>query len=284
MIAEEKMIESFDGCKLNCQILENGSPVWIIVTHGVGEHGRRHEHLDKMFSQYFNICTYDLRGHGKSEGKRGNVNQFSDFVEDLHSVIKYLQSDYKLKRFILIGHSMGGLVTSSYMQKRVEKDLYPEKVVLSSPATAGPGALGDFFRIVPSSVNNALAALPISMRIQGLLDIKKLSHDIRIYEEYIKDPLNVLKVHTHLFFEVLKEAKDVFSRPLRITCDLYVAIGTEDCLVNAPYCIEYFKTVEKQARLYVSEGAYHELHNEIEKYSAPFFDFLKESIMDSVYS
>lgn len=284
MIAEEKMIDSFDGSKLNCQILENGSPVWIIVTHGVGEHGRRHEHLHKMFSQYFNICTYDLRGHGKSDGKRGNVNQFSDFVEDLHSVIKYLQSDYKLKRFILIGHSMGGLVTSSYMQKRVEKDLYPEKVVLSSPATAGPGALGDFFRVVPSSVNNALAALPLSIRIQGLLDIKKLSHDIRIYEEYIKDPLNVLKVHTHLFFEILKEAKDVFSKPLRITCDLYVAIGTEDCLVNAPFCIEYFKTVEKQARLYISEGGYHELHNEVEKYSQPFLEFLKESIMDSVYS
>ena len=284
MIHEEKIIESFDKTKLNVQLHENGSPVWIILTHGLGEHGRRHEHLLKLFSQYFNVCTYDLRGHGKSAGKRGYVNQFSDFVEDLHCVLEFLKNDFKMKRYILIGHSMGGLVTSSYMQKRVDSDFYPEKVILSSPAAAGPGHLGNFFRIAPKGLNKFLSSVPVSLPVQGILDIKKLSHDMRIYEEYIKDPLNTLKVHTHLFFEVLKESQDVFSRPLRIECDLYVAIGTDDYLVNAPFCIDYFQSIEKQARLYIAEGAYHELHNEVEKYSKPYLEFLKESIMDSIYT
>ena len=87
-----------------------------------------------------------------------------------------------------------------------------------------------------------------------------------------------------MLFEILRESKDVFSKSLRITCDLYVGIGTEDYLVNAPFCIEYFKNVEKQANLYVVEGGYHELHNEIEKYRLPFFDFLKKAIMDSIYT
>lgn len=284
MITEEKWVKTFDELKLNCKIHENGSPVWIIVTHGLGEHGDRHSHLNELFSQYFNICTYDLRGHGKSDGKKGYAKHFYEFSEDLHSIITFLKKEYQMKRYILIGHSMGGLVTSSYMQKRVDKDFYPEKVILSSPACAGPGAMGNFFRLAPRTLNNFMAGLPLSIPISGVLDIKKLSHDPRVYEEYIKNPMNVLKIHTHLLFEILRESKDVFSKSLRITCDLYVGIGTEDYLVNAPFCIEYFKNVEKQANLYVVEGGYHELHNEIEKYRLPFFDFLKKAIMDSIYT
>ncbi|MBC77901.1 MAG: hypothetical protein CME64_17980 [Halobacteriovoraceae bacterium] len=66
MISETKIIETRDKCKLHCEMIENGSPVWIIVTHGLGEHCSRHSHFFKMFSQNFSVCLYDLRGHGNS--------------------------------------------------------------------------------------------------------------------------------------------------------------------------------------------------------------------------
>ena len=42
--------------------------------------------------------------------------------------------------------------------------------------------------------------------------------------------------------------------------------------------IDYFTRVEKNAKLFKVEDGYHELHNEIEKYRAPYVDFLKASL------
>lgn len=284
MITETKQIHTQDGEKLQCSIAENGSPVWIIVTHGLGEHGNRHSYFNKHFAQYFNVCTWDLRGHGLSTGKRGFVENFSSFTDDLGELISYLKSEYKMERYILFGHSMGALITASYMQKNATSDCYPEKVFLSAPPVAGAGPLGKMFELAPLSFSRTLAKLSLSTPLGGMIDIKKLSHDARVYENYISDNLNIMKPHTRLLLNILAEAKEVFSKPLRVNCNLYVAVGTEDVLINPRSLIEYFTHVEKNATLFKIEKGYHELHNEVEKYRAPYFKFLKDSLLESIYS
>jgi alpha-beta hydrolase superfamily lysophospholipase len=283
MISEYKKIEMRDGTTIHADIVENGSPVWLVMTHGLGEHSERHFYLHKLFSQYFNICIYDLRGHGKSEGKRTHINSFKDYTHDLGEVVEFLQESYSLNRYVLMGHSMGALVTASYMQNEVKEDCYPEKVFLSAPPVAGKGMLGKAFSLAPVKFLQGLKNLPLTMPISGLLDLSKLSHDPRVYEVYITDELNSLKVHTKLFLELLAEARDVFSRPLRIKCDSYCAVGTHDGLVEAKSVIEYFECIEKSTKLFKVDGGYHELHNEIEKYKGPYLQFLKNSLMNSIY-
>lgn len=279
MISEQKTIPLKDGVNLHADIAENGTQIWIIVTHGLGEHSGRHHYIHKFFSQYFNICFYDLRGHGKSEGKRGHINKFSQFTSDLEDVISYLQQEYAMKRYVLFGHSMGGLITASFMQNKVSQNFYPEKVFLSAPASAAAGGLGKVFNLAPLKFMSTLASIPGSVPIGGILDLTKLSHDPRVFESYVTDELNILKIHTKLFFELLYEARRVFSRPLRISCDLFCATGTADEIVGCEHTINYFQNIEKNAKLKIIEGGYHELHNEINKYSSEYFDFLKDSIM-----
>lgn len=284
MITEVKQVQTKDDEKLHCSIVENGSPVWVIVTHGLGEHGGRHSYFNELFAQYFNICTWDLRGHGKSSGKRGYVENFSSFTDDLGELISYLKKEFKMERYILFGHSMGALVTASYMQNKVDKDSYPEKVFLSGPPVAGTGVLGKIFELAPLTFSKTLASVSSSTPLGGMLDIKKLSHDARVYENYIADDLNVLKPHTRLLFNILAEAREVFSKPLRINCNLYVAVGTSDVLVNPNAIIKYFSNIEKNAELFKMPNGYHELHNEIEKYKEPYLKFLKDSLLESIYS
>lgn len=279
MISEVRNISLRDGETLHAQVIENGSPVWLVVTHGLGEHGGRHQHFFELYSQYFNILIYDLRGHGKSSGKRGWVDKFEDFIDDLDEVINYLKKEFNMNRYVLFGHSMGGLVTASYMQKRAAANLYPEKVILSSPAVAASGVFGTFFKLTPFSFTRFLANFPVTFPLGGILDIKKLSHDVLVYEDYVKDPLNILNIHTHLFFQLIQEAREVFSKPLNVTCDLCVCIGTGDVLVGQAEVVNYFSKVEKNANLCVVENGYHELHKEVEKYRQPFMQFLRESLL-----
>lgn len=274
---EHRDIISFDGTILKCLIRETGSSKWLIVTHGLGEHSERHEFILKLFSQNFNIAIYDLRGHGKSGGKRAWVEDFHHFPKDLQSVIDFLRRDFSMTKYTLFGHSMGGLITADYLQNMAQKDFYPEKVFLSSPAVAGPGLLGHAFTLAPMFLFDGLVKCP-TIPLQGVLDLKKLSHDSRIYESYIKDELNQLKVHSKLFFEVLRMGREVFSRPLRAECPLYVSIGTGDGLVHPKLIISYFKNIEKSAQLKIIEGGYHELHNEVEKYRKPYLNFLRQAL------
>lgn len=274
---EYRDIISFDGTILKCLIRETGSSKWLIVTHGLGEHSGRHEFILKLFSQNFNIAIYDLRGHGKSGGKRAWVEDFNHFPKDLQAVIDFLKRDFSMTNYTLFGHSMGGLITADYLQNMAQKDFYPEKVFLSSPAVAGPGILGQALTLAPMLLFDGLIKCP-TIPLQGVLDLKKLSHDSRIYESYIKDELNQLKVHSKLFFELLRMGREVFSRPLRAECPLYVSIGTGDALVHAKLVINYFKNVEKSAQLKIIEGGYHELHNEVEKYRKPYLNFLRQAL------
>ncbi len=284
MIAEKEKIETFDGLKLEASIVENGSPVWLVITHGLGEHSDRHSYMDRNFLQYFNICRYDLRGHGNSDGKRVSVDSFTDYTKDLDVVLNYLKTKFQMKRYILFGHSMGALITASYMQKIASTHFYPEKVFLSGPPVAAPGALGSFFHLAPLGVSKTLSKLGFSIALGGMLDIKKLSHDPRVYEAYIRDPKNCLKIETKLFFSILAESKEVFSRKLRVSCPLYVAVGTKDKLIDPDRAIDYFKQTEKNASLLEVKDGYHELHNEIGKFKKPYMKFLKDSLLESIYS
>jgi alpha-beta hydrolase superfamily lysophospholipase len=274
---EYRDIVSFDGTALKCLVRENGCKKWLIVTHGLGEHMGRHEYMLKLFSQTFNIALYDLRGHGRSGGPTAYVEDFNYFSKDLQAVLDFLRIEFNLKDYVLFGHSMGGLITADYMQNMVKRDQYPEKVFLSSPAVGAPGVMGPLYFAAPTMVFDMLGKLP-TVPIKGVLNLRRLSHDSRVYEAYIKDELCHTKIHTRLFFEILKTAREVFTRPLRIECPLFCTIGTGDGLVHPQLMINYFTDVEKSAQLKVFEGAYHELHNEVDKYKKPYLNFLRQSL------
>ena len=284
MITEVKQILTRDNHKLHCHVVENGSPCWLIVTHGLGEHGLRHKYFFELYAQYFNILIYDLRGHGLSSGKKGYCDDFMEFVDDLDEVIHFLQAEYKMQRYILFGHSMGALITSGFMQLKAQNELYPERVFLSAPPVAAPGLMGDLFNSLPFGMTKGLSNLPFTLPLVGILDIKRISHDITVYESYIADELNTLKIHSRLFLKLIHFSKEVFAKPLRVNCDLFVAIGTADALVQPKSLIRYFQTVEKNANLKIIDDAYHEMHNEIQKYREPYMNFLKEALMGQLES
>src|SRR2546428_5914194 len=56
----------------------------IVLTHGMGEHSARYFHVGEFFAaRGFRLCTYDLRGHGRSPGRRGDVGSYRVLLDDL---------------------------------------------------------------------------------------------------------------------------------------------------------------------------------------------------------
>jgi len=284
MIGEVKTLHLRDKTELFVKVHEKSAPIWIITTHGVGEHCGRHAYMNDLFSEYFNILQYDLRGHGRSHGKRGYVENFEQFALDLKEIIEFAQKVYGADKIILFGHSMGALITAQYVQQFIGvNDLYPIKVFLSAPPVKLPGILGNLLFSSPYSLSKGLAKMRFSVPIKGMVDLKHLSHDVAVGEAYKRDEFNLMALHSKLLFEMINASRNVFTRPLRVRCPLHAAVGSEDKIVDPVALIHYFQEVEKNCNLQVIKGGYHELHNEIKKYRLAYFNFLKGSFMDCLY-
>ena len=280
MIRDYKYLKTTDGKELHLEISEKGKKSWLIVTHGIGEHLERHGYIGDVFGDHFNILKYDLRGHGRSQGsKRGYISDFNLFYSDLNEVINFLKNSYKMEEYCLFGHSMGALITAGFMQTTVSDDLYPKAVYLNAPPAGFPGALGEVMNFSPLSIVEKIAGLPFSIKMGGLVDLEYLSHDPRVKEDYITDEFNILKPHSKLVFELVKASKKTFSKPIRIKCPAFCSYGTEDKIVHVGQLENYLNIIDKNFKVKSFKGAYHEIHNEIEKYRIPYFEFLKESLL-----
>jgi alpha-beta hydrolase superfamily lysophospholipase len=280
---DHKFLKMKDGIELSVKIKENGSPVWIIAVHGIGEHMDRHKYIPELFGHDFNIFQFDLRGHGRSTGRRAWVQDFSLYMEDLREIIKFLNEKYRMQRYILFGHSMGALISSAFIQNYVDEDLYPERVVLNAPPCGGAGLLGQVIKFLPQKFFKGACDLPMSMPVAGLVDLTYLSHDPRIKEEYKKDELNCQKLESKLLFELMKTGVETFARPLRSKAVNFVSVGSGDRVIGKDELIKYFSEVDKSFKLTIFDGAYHEIHNEIEKYRKPYFEYLKTVINEAIF-
>jgi len=281
MISEYQFLKLSDGVELHCKALERGMDKWLIVTHGIGEHFERHFYLNDLFSD-FNIFFYDLRGHGRSGGDRGNIETFSTFYSDLKEVIEFVETEYRMKKYALFAHSMGSLVTAGTMQRYSSKiDVKPSIVFLSAPPVGFGGTIGPVANLLAKTVVPYLKEIPYSLGIKGLVDLDHLSHRKNVAEDYRNDPLCQLKIQSKLALELANASRDVFSRPLRLPCPGVCVYGTEDQVVSPEMLKEYFLHIESDFEVKSFSGAYHEIHNEVEKYQTPYFKFLQEKINSS---
>ena len=84
----------------------------LVVTHGMAEHSESYARFaEGMNRRGWNVIAWDSRGHGKSDGKRGYVEDFAWFSEDLKLFVDHLKKNPSFKKpFFFVAHSMGGLV------------------------------------------------------------------------------------------------------------------------------------------------------------------------------
>jgi alpha-beta hydrolase superfamily lysophospholipase len=279
----KRTISTRDGVKLYTETLEHGSKHWLIVTHGIGEHLGRHSYMNNLCGHDVNVFQYDLRGHGRSTGEKAYVGDFENFLTDLEDCIKYLKEKYSMEKFTLFGHSMGGLITCAFAQKYFSDDLKPEAVIVNAPPVGIPGGLGKVVDMIPGSFFHKLAGFKPSIPLGGMVDLKYLSHNPQVIEDYVADEFNHMKLHSKLLIELVKTSKDVFSRRLNTGVPSFCSYGTEDGIVNVQDLEHYFTKVEKNFVLTPVEGAYHEIHNELDKYRKPYLDYLKDVIHSVVY-
>lgn len=280
MQKEERNITLRDGERLSVTMYENEAKTWLIVTHGIGEHRGRHEYLQELFVESFNLFYYDLRGHGKSSGKRAYVERFEDYIEDLSECIAFLQEYKSMQRYTLFGHSMGALITCGFAQTKMKSSLMPQAIFVNAPPVGISGILGKLVNMIPDTVLTKLASLHVSFLLSGMVNLKLLSHDPSVKQEYSADRYNLMKLHSHLLLELIRFSREVFSKPINPEVKSFCSYGSMDKIIDVKALEKYFTDVENSFELHKIEGAYHEIHNESKVYQREYFRYLVKRMME----
>jgi alpha-beta hydrolase superfamily lysophospholipase len=150
----------------------------VLMVHGLGEHSGRYERLAQWFqSNGYAVRCYDQRGHGRTPGQRAGLRRADDLLRDLTAVYENYAASFG-KPPLLLGHSMGGLVTlRAVLDGRIE----PSGLVLSSPALRTFEA--PWLQRLAAVLARVLPRLPLRTRLHS----SGLSHDAQVIEDYRND-------------------------------------------------------------------------------------------------
>ena len=177
--------KSSDGTKLFFQTWRpNQEPRGVIcMVHGLGEHLGRYAHWADMFTQSnYALIGYDLRGHGKSEGQRGHVLTFEEYVNDTDLLIQETEQRYPGIPRYLYGHSLGAIIAILYILRR--KPQFSGAVI--SALSNRTSLQEQKAKVLLSKI---LGTVVPKMTISSGLVPSTISRDPEVVSRYISDPL-----------------------------------------------------------------------------------------------
>jgi len=236
----------------------SGRPAAVLaMVHGYGEHGGRYSPLAEALVAFgYALSTFDLRGHGRSPGRRGHIDRFADYVSDVRLLATTLRSEYPGRPVFLLGHSLGGLIAARCAET---DDSGLAGLILASP----------FLRLALPVSSAKIAAAKLLSRIAPACDIgntlppEKLSHDPRIVQAYRDDQLNHRAATARWAAEVLMAQQEALDQAARLRLPLLLQYATADAIADQGASHELFaaaRSADKTCQGY--EHYFHEIYNE----------------------
>lgn len=103
---------NFQYRSVNFSYSDTGKGTCIIFLHGFLENRHMWDELSDWLPKSFRKISIDLPGHGESENL-GYIHT----MEEMAEMVKALADQLKIRKFFIIGHSMGGYVALALAEK-----------------------------------------------------------------------------------------------------------------------------------------------------------------------
>ena len=233
----------------------------VLITHGLAEHSEcYHELAESLGQDQWQVYAWDMRGHGRSDGKRGFVRSLLEFIDDLACFQTFVatQSAPNLP-LILFGHSLGGLVTLRYAE--LKKPSFAA-MALSSPAFGLSVSVPKVKETLAQIANRWLPTLTMHNEIK----YEDLTRDAGRIETFRKDALRHDKISPGLFLGMVEHFPLALAQAAEVTQPILMQVGDADKIASTVAGQALFKRLPNAKNiLKVYAGGYHELFNDLER-------------------
>jgi acylglycerol lipase len=254
----EKTINAADGITLYEQtwLSDHDKKGLVCLVHGLGEHSGRYAHVGKMLADSGYVTTaFDLRGHGKSGGRRGHSPSFEAFLDDIAIIVDQNKTRFPGIPLFLFGHSLGSLLVLNFTVRRKPK---LDGLIITGPALRNEletqqgkvALINILYRIFPT------------LTMATGLDVNQLSQDKGVVEAYIKDPLVHDRASLSMAKYSLQSIDWIFDHAAEIRDPILIMQGSMDKICFPSGTLDFVDKLPGDVTVKFWDGFYHEIHNE----------------------
>jgi len=231
-------------------------PVAVIaLVHGLGDHCRRYDRwIEGFVNNRIAAVSFDYRGHGRSEGKKGVINRFDDLLSDTKLLVERTKELYPGMPLVLYGHSMGGTISIRYC---LQNDELPDLAIITSPWIKLKSPPSAAFMLL---IRLAGKLIPDSTFSTGLHS-DDFSDNNDFAEDREKDELLHNRISPRLFLEVSKQNEKILKNIETLKVKLLLMHGKGDPVTDIEGSREIFAKSKANIDYKEWDGAKHHLHN-----------------------
>lgn len=255
-------VRSTDGLRLHAIYWPHPAPRGLVVIgHGFGEHGGCYRHVAEALWQHADVAVLapDLRGHGRSPGRRGVVGSYDELTADLASALDWAAAERPELLRYLMGHSNGGQVALRVALARVDGQ-GPDGLILSNPS------LRLSYPVPRHKVllGRILLRFAPGVTLPAPIEPDKLSRDPAMVPFYTDDPLRHGRMSPPLYFGMVEGGERLLERLGAVTLPLLMIVGGNDPVVDPDTCrLAYDRIGSTDKTLLLYPQMLHEPLNEL---------------------
>ena len=230
----------------------------VVLIHGLGEHTGRYDHVGRFLSERgFLLVAFDLPGHGKTQGKRGDFPSIEITHRGIDIGIQEARKSIGEKPIFLYGHSLGGLIALHYT---VTKKPDVVGVVASAPALKSPLQEQKLKVLLVKTLGSVLPG----MQMPSGLNPYHLSRNNELVNSYISDPLVHDKVTLGAAKMFLNMVNETYEKAGSASVPILLMHGGEDKITYVSGSKSFLEAAPPNCSLKIWENLFHEIHNESE--------------------
>lgn len=232
----------------------------LVVVHGFAEHMRYYYEMAEELSQKgVAVHLMDLPGHGLSDGRRGHIDDFQDYLDNVHLFFHSYPHFLKTKPAFLLGHSLGGLIATQYCLQQKPKI---EGLVLCSPLTG----FCSLMSVVTTILAKIIARKNPAYLIPKPSGVASLSRNPQKWPQYYNDPYRLRTISPHLYLSMGQQADMLQNLASELSVPLLLFYTAKDQVVSAADISRFFAKVgSRDKTAVVFTEAMHELFQEVEQ-------------------
>lgn len=229
---------------------EGGKGEAVVLLHGFGASADNWNRMAARLTKKYRVIAPDLPGWGQSTRVESASYAYPQQVERLHQFVTQLE----LKRFHLLGHSMGGFLGSAYAAR------FPEEVI-----TLGLLAPHGITEPQPSELALSVAAGDNWLVARSVPEFDRLLNKVFARRPYLpKSVFKLLAAHAirgsatsaKIFAEMQTNEPPLVERLGKIKAPALIIWGDQDRVLHVS-CAEVFRQGIKSSELLVLPGIGH---------------------------
>ena len=243
-----------DGTQLIYDLYEAAAPrAAVLLLHGWSDHaGRWREAGERLRDAGYSAYALDMRGHGRSGGRRGHLSRFSQLLGDLQAFRRVVRLRTERPQ-VLVGISFGGLVALRYLETQPSDPISGAVVV--SP-WFGLAFRPPAWKLLAGRV---LADLWPTLPIPARIDADALSRDPAVNQAYAADPAAHSVMTPGAWREIQWAQRAVAADGYRIESPLLFLLAGEDRVVDAHLARAFADSLKSAVRVRWYPEMYHEV-------------------------